>query len=135
MLNQVLHDLHIIKNCNFECEKDVAKLLKFSEQIERMIWLDGGHNGGKDTWITDEAVLETLATKTNVTVEIKVTPYQVKDNRRPWIGKEEKRFRHILGTKFGLLNSHRLIRELYFEEEEANIENHFKVLTTLSCDK
>jgi len=130
VLNQVLHDLHLLNN-NI-CDSD--KLCRFSEQIERMIWLDGGHNGGKDTWVTDETVLETLATKTNITVEIKVTPYQVKDDRRPWIGKEEKRFRNILGTKFDLLGSNRLIRTLYFEEDEPNIDNHFKILTTLSCD-
>jgi len=100
-----------------------------------MIWLDGGHNGGKDTWITDEAVSETLAKKTNIKIEVKVTPYQVKDNRRPWIGQEEKRFRNILGNKFHLWKSDRLIRNLYFEEEEANIENHFRILTTLGCDK
>ena len=132
VLNQVLHDLHLLNNKVTVSESE--KLYRFSEQIERMIWLDGGHNGGKDTWITDEAVLETLATKTNITVEIKVTPYQVKDDMRPWIGKEEKRFRNILGTKFDLLASNRLKRKLYFEEDERNIDNHFKILTTLSCD-
>ena len=132
VLNQVLHDLHLLHNDM--CENDPNTLCRFSERIERMIWLDGGHNGGKDTWITDEAVLETLARKTNITVEIKVTPYQVKDERRPWIGKEEKRFRNILGSKFDLLGSNRLIRRLYFEEDEPNIDNHFKILTTLSCD-
>ena len=110
-------------------------LKRFSEQIEKMIWLDGGHNGGKDTWITDEAVLETLAKKTNIEIEVKVTPYQVKDNRRPWIGQEEKRFRNILGFEFHLWKSNRLSRDLYFEEEEANIDNHFRILTTLGCDK
>ena len=135
VLNQVLHDLHLLGSDYVKCETGEVKLSKFTEEIERIIWLDGGHNGGKETWITDETVLETIATKTNIIIEVKVTPYQVKDVMRPWIGKEEKRFRTILGTKFGLINSNRLIRKLYFEDEERNIDNHFKILTTLGCDK
>ena len=135
VLNQVLHDLQILLGDAQNDQKEKSKLCEFTKQIEKMIWLDGGHNGGKDTWITDEAVLETLAKKTNIKIEVKVTPYQVKDNRRPWIGQEEKRFRNILGNKFHLWKSDRLIRNLYFEEEEANIENHFRILTTLGCDK
>ena len=135
VLNQILHDLHILNSVQHEGESKMKDdLSRFSDKIERMIWLDGGHNGGKDTWITDEEVLKTLATKTNINIEVKVTPYQVQDNRRPWIGKEEKRFRNILGNKFDLISSKRLIRSLHFAEEEANIENHFKILTTLSCD-
>merc|ERR1712110_972709 len=135
VLNQILHDLHIINSLEPKGESDVDNdVSRFLDKIEKMIWLDGGHNGGKDTWITDEEVLKTLATKTNINIEVKVTPYQVQDNRRPWIGKEEKRFRNILGNKFDLISSKRLIRSLHFVEEEANIENHFKILTTLSCD-
>ena len=135
VLNQVLHDLQFLYEDSQENTSAKEDLLRFSEQIEKMIWLDGGHNGGKDTWITDEAVLEALAKKTDIDIEIKVTPYQMRDNRRPWIGQEEKRFRNILGLKFHLWKSNRLIRDLYFEEEEANIDNHFRILTTLGCDK
>ena len=135
VLNQIIHDLHILNSVQHEGESKMKDdLSRFSDKIERMIWLDGGHNGGKDTWITDEEVLKTLATKTNINIEVKVTPYQVQDNRRPWIGKEEKRFRNILGNKFDLISSNRLTRSLYFAEEEANIENHLKILTTLNCD-
>ena len=135
VLNQVLHELHALRSSELELQQelDAEEMIAFSEKIERMVWLDGGHNGGKDTWITDEAILETIASKTDIKIDIKVTPYQVKDSRRPWIGKEEKRFRTILGTKHGLLNTGRLRRELCFENEEANIENHFRILTTLGC--
>jgi len=134
VLNQVLHDLHMLHEDSQDDNNEKQRLKDFSNQIERMIWLDGGHNGGKDTWITDESVLETLANKTNIYIEVKVTPYQVKDNRRPWIGQEEKRFRNILGNKLQLYKRNRLKRDLYFEDEEANIDNHFKILTTLGCD-
>ena len=135
VLNQVLYDLHLLQGDSQDENGKKQRLKDFSNQIERMIWLDGGHNGGKDTWITDESVLETLANKTNIYIEVKVTPYQVKDNRRPWIGQEEKRFRNILGNKLQLYKTDRLKRDLYFEDEEANIDNHFKILTTLGCDK
>ena len=135
VLNQVLHDLHLLQGDSQDENGKKQRLKDFSNQIERMIWLDGGHNGGKDTWITDESVLETLANKTNIYIEVKVTPYQVKDNRRPWIGQEEKRFRNILGNKLQLYKTDRLKRDLYFEDEEANIDNHFKILTTVGCDK
>ena len=135
VLNQVLHDLHMLHEDSQDNNSEKQRLKEFSNQIERMIWLDGGHNGGKDTWITDESVLETLANKTNIYIEVKVTPYQVKDNRRPWIGQEEKRFRNILGNKLQLYKRNRLKRDLYFENQEANIDNHFKILTTLGCDK
>ena len=134
VLNQILHELQALNNSSPNSLKESTEaqcVFAFTKSIRRMIWLDGGHNGGKDTWITDEKILENLAKNTGIKVEIKVTPYQVQDNRRPWIGKEEKRFRQILGTKFGLTNAGRLKRTLHFENEEANLENHFRVLTTL----
>ena len=37
---------------------DQERLAKFSETISAMSWLDGGHNGGKDTWITNYSILQ-----------------------------------------------------------------------------
>jgi hypothetical protein len=31
---------------------------EFSKTISVMSWLDGGHNGGKDTWITNPTILK-----------------------------------------------------------------------------
>ena len=54
---------------------------------------------------------------------------QVKNSNRPWVGKEEKVFTGYLrraGAK--------IVRNIYFEEEPASIENHFKVIETLLSD-
>ncbi|WP_348240869.1 hypothetical protein, partial [Salmonella enterica] len=51
----------------------------------------GGHAGGENTWITSRSLLETL-TRLNVNVFIHVSPYQVQEEARPWIGREEKAF-------------------------------------------
>ena len=93
-----------------------------------MVWLDGGHNGGKDIWLTDKTVLQTLV-DLNIEVEVRVTPYQVHNTNRPWIGKEEKLFRSLL-TRLGA----RVKRRLYSDEEPACIENHFKVIESLVAD-
>ena len=42
-----------------------------------MVWLDGGHNGTEDTWVTNPDVVKSLAA-TNIKLDIRVTPYQVK---------------------------------------------------------
>ena len=96
--------------------------------IRQMVWLDGGHNGGADIWLTDKTILQTLV-DLNIEVEVRVTPYQVNNPNRPWIGKEEKMFRSIL-TRLGA----RLKRTLYYEEEPASIENHFRVIESLLTD-
>jgi len=115
VLNQIIHELPQPGNC------DLVK-------ISRMYWLDGGHNGGRETWITDKSLLSALATS-GIQVRVRVTPYQVRDMRRPWIKKEEKVFSQTL-AKLGA----NIQRKLYFEEEEVCIENHFRILTTLNDD-
>lgn len=94
--------------------------------VDRMCWMDGGHNGGKDTWITDREALRMFA-RLNVSADVRVTPYQTEDARRPWIGKEEKRFCAELRRAGCSLE-----RELFFEGLPATIDNHFKVITTMA---
>ncbi len=93
--------------------------------VEKFCWLDGGHAGDSDIWVTDERLLRRLA-ESVVDVDVRVTPYQVQDKRRPWVGKEEALFTKLL-TKFGA----RLDRELFFAGQPADIGVHFEVLDTL----
>ena len=58
-----------------------------------------------------------------------MTPYQIHDSRRPWIKQEERTFTRLL-REFKV----DLDRKVYFEDEEACIENHFRVLETLETD-
>ncbi|XP_044262603.1 UPF0565 protein C2orf69 homolog isoform X2 [Tribolium madens] len=84
VLNQFLYEFYTLQ------EKT-----PFVERIKTMFWLDGGHSGGKNTWVTSKAVLESLA-KFEIQVRIHVSPYQIQDDRRPWIKKEERIFYNTL---------------------------------------
>jgi len=112
VLNQIVHELASSAACDW---------LK----IDTMCWLDGGHNGGKLTWITDKSLLSILA-ESGIKVRVRVTPYQINDTRRPWIKAEEKIFSRTL-ERLGC----NIVRTFYFNEEEATIENHFKILNSL----
>ena len=63
VLNQVLREL--------------STLSSHSLSLVSMVWLDGGHNGGRDIWPTDRGLLQRLA-ESGVRVEVRVSPYQVK---------------------------------------------------------
>jgi hypothetical protein len=113
-------------------------------RIKKIIWLDGGHSGGKDTWVTSSDILSSFPSTGNIysysnsyiwflnflsifvlgiMVDIHVTPYQVNDDRRPWISKEERQF-HTNLKKLGVV----LFRKVHFAEEPPSLENHFLLL-------
>lgn len=51
VLNQLLHEL--------KAHNDNGQADKFNN-ISSLFWLDGGHNGGKETWITQRSILAAL---------------------------------------------------------------------------
>jgi Uncharacterised protein family UPF0565 len=55
---------------------------------------------------------------------VHVTPYQVQDERRPWIRKEEKTFTELL-RRLGAP----VTRILHFENQAASLMTHFDVLS------
>uniref|UniRef100_V5H2P9 Putative conserved secreted protein n=1 Tax=Ixodes ricinus TaxID=34613 RepID=V5H2P9_IXORI len=116
VLNQVLY---AIKALELNPDDD---LCAFVGRIREMYWLDGGHSGGSNTWVTKEVVLKAFA-QLNIKVNIHVTPYQVLCNSRPWIGKEEKGFREML-KKLGMDVS----RKLHYADEQPSLDMHFKLL-------
>ena len=63
VLNQVLREL--------------STLSTHGLALTSMVWLDGGHNGGRDIWPTDRRLLQRLA-EAGVRLEVRVTPYQVR---------------------------------------------------------
>ncbi|ESO84552.1 hypothetical protein LOTGIDRAFT_131973 [Lottia gigantea] len=115
VLNQIVHELVGLDTLDKESNE-------FVKRIQQFYWLDGGHSGGKNTWVTDGSSLTALA-QLNCDIHVHVTPYQVKDAMRSWIGREEKKFVNTL-KRLGANLSH----VLHFESEERCIENHFKVL-------
>lgn len=56
-------------------------------------------------------------------VHIHVTPYQIQDDRRPWIRKEEKSFGDLL-RRMGA----KVHRTVHFENIPPNLITHFDVL-------
>ncbi|XP_077174876.1 mitochondrial protein C2orf69 homolog [Paroedura picta] len=113
VLNQLLYELKGAKQ-----DKDLAA---FIQNIRAIYWLDGGHSGGSNTWVTCPDVLKGFA-QTGIAVNAHVTPYQVFDTMRSWIGKEHKRFVQVL-EEFGVnVNS-----QLHFADEAPSLDNHFRV--------
>uniref|UniRef100_A0A452QBB4 Chromosome 2 open reading frame 69 n=1 Tax=Ursus americanus TaxID=9643 RepID=A0A452QBB4_URSAM len=113
VLNQLLFELK-------EAKKD-KNIDAFIKSIRTMYWLDGGHSGGSNTWVTYPEILKEFA-QTGIIVHTHVTPYQVCDPMRSWIGKEHKKFVQILGD-FGM----QVTSQIHFAKEAPSIENHFRV--------
>lgn len=128
VLNQILHEIAALRD-QTQLNAEQEKLLEFSRTISAMSWLDGGHNGGKDTWLTDAKILHAVAAHA-MKVDVRVSPYQVRDDRRPWIGKEEKRFSSFLVREIG---KDRFRRQMFFEDEEPCLDNHFRILETFEA--
>ncbi|XP_062972272.1 mitochondrial protein C2orf69 homolog [Elgaria multicarinata webbii] len=113
VLNQLLHELKEAKR-----DKDINAFIK---NIKAIYWLDGGHSGGSNTWVTYPDVLLDFS-QTGISVNAHVTPYQVFDTMRAWIGKEHKRFVQILEELGVNVNS-----QLHFADEVSSLDNHFRV--------
>lgn len=58
VLNQFLHEFHHFQNIPPSASSTTDELLR---RIRKMVWLDGGHSGGKDTWVTSPAILSSFA--------------------------------------------------------------------------
>lgn len=115
---QFIYEFHYLKTLT----PDDLTMIRLLSRIKEMYWLDGGHGGAKNTWITSRSLLETL-TRLNINIHVHVTPYQVQDERRPWIRKEEKTFTDLL-RRLGAP----LTRCLHFDTSVANLFTHFEVL-------
>ncbi|XP_048223570.1 mitochondrial protein C2orf69-like [Perognathus longimembris pacificus] len=113
VLNQLLFELK-------EAKKDKT-IDAFIKSIKTMYWLDGGHSGGSNTWVTYPEVLKEFA-QTGITVHTHVRSYQVSDPMRSWIGKEHKKFVQIL-RDFGV----QVTSQIHFAKKAPSIENHFRV--------
>lgn len=98
------------------------QMSRFVKCISAMYWLDGGHPGGSETWVTDKQVLKELAAS-GVAVHAHVTPYEVCDPMRAWVGCEHGHFIKTL-EDFGACPT----KKLHFADEPPSIENHFRVI-------
>ena len=103
-------------------EDDVRKMRAFLGRIKAFYWLDAGHSGGYGAWVTNDELLKMLASL-KAEVHVHVTPQQVCDPHRVWIGEEEREFVDKL-RYFGAT----VYESLHFEHEERSLEKHFQVL-------
>ncbi|XP_035906865.1 UPF0565 protein C2orf69 homolog [Anopheles stephensi] len=119
VLNQFIYEFHYYKTLT----PDDSTMMRLVSRISDMYWLDGGHGGGKNTWITSRSLLETLC-RLCINVHVHVTPYQIQDDHRPWIRKEEKAFTELLKRLGAAFDRH-----LYpSEANSTNLYTHFDVL-------
>lgn len=114
VLNQLLYELP-----GAQADPRMSDLV---QRISDMFWLDGGHPGGSETWVTNTEVLKELAAS-GISVHAHVTPYEVCDPMRAWVGREHSIFVKTL-EEFGACPS----KKLHFEDEPPSIENHFRVI-------
>lgn len=127
VINQLCNEL--VDLCELKDEKlqekeaDFEELFAFSKQIRHVMWLDGGHSGSSNSWITKESVID-LIKHFNWSCYVYVTPYQVKSNKL-WAVEEYKTFMDLL-AKFDVNNKHKY----YFDdkEDDYDIEIHFEIL-------
>ncbi|XP_020287884.1 UPF0565 protein C2orf69 homolog isoform X2 [Pseudomyrmex gracilis] len=124
VLNQFLYEFHYYdENPNTD-----GNTRNFIKLIKDMWWLDGGHNGSKNTWITDQNILRSFA-KLRIDAHVHVTPYQMQDFHRPWIHAEEGGFNATL-KKLGVP----VQRTLHFADRERSLSSHFNVLTEVKSN-
>jgi len=114
VLNQFLFELPIM-------DSDVV-LKDFVSKFKAIYWLDGGHKGNKNTWVTDSDVLKSLA-DLKIKLFVHVTPYQVDDPMRAWIGKQYWKFVDKLKNLGANIMSTK-----HHKDELPTIANHFDVL-------
>lgn len=118
VLNQIVHEIHDI------VKSEKTGLLKFVSRFNAIHWLDAGHCGQSNAWVTDERLLGSLA-ETIPRIRVHLTPFQIRDKSRAWIGEEQARFTNFLQSR-GADIKHRI----YFEDQGPSLCNHFKLIET-----
>lgn len=117
VLNQLAYELPRLSITND------AILAEFVSRIDAMYWLDSGNGGHANAYVTDEDVLFHLAQNVPK-VRVHVTPFQVRDDARPWIRKEQGRFVAQLKS-LGI----DVKDKVHFADKKGSLSNHFRLLT------
>lgn len=121
VLNQLVYEIPYVIQHDRETKQFISK-------VKNIYWLDAGHNGGdlsmpnQHAYVTEPHLVKTLAEQ-GYQITIYVSPYQVYDLLRPWLGQHYRQFCKLL-SKFKANFS----AQVSFEQEPGSIENHFKIL-------
>lgn len=116
VLNQIIYELYMVS-----AGVD-SRLNEFASRISAMYWLDGGHSGESNLWVTDEKFLYHLATHVP-RIRVHVTPYQIGEETRPSIKKELKKFEDSLRS----LGANIKVKS-HFQGTQPYLAFHFKLL-------
>lgn len=97
VLNEICKELLNLKNNKtISDDSDIKDLFEFCKKFKHFIWLDGGHNGTSNAWITQSDIITTLLQR-NIYLYVYVTPYQISENNpKKWAIKEHKQFLNLL---------------------------------------
>ena len=113
-LNQLVYDMDGLE--------DTELADSFVGSVGCMYWLDGGHLGDSEMYVSKSSALAALASK-RVNVQVHVTPYTMNMKGRLWMRREYYTFTDKL-IKLGA----DLSKTFHFEGQGSSIENHFRVL-------
>lgn len=97
---------------------------QFLMQIKHIFWLDGGHSGTTNSWITNQEIIQ-FVKKFQWSCYVFITPYQLKSQKFVAV-QEYKKFIELLET----INVN--IKNIYYFEEQENedydLNLHFELL-------
>jgi hypothetical protein len=114
------------------CNKaDLSDSLRsFIEKLKHIIWLDSGHQGNVDVWLTEPSVIQSLlALKENqIYFYVYVTPYQISEEKYEKMSaiREFNKFLQILES-----SPKNFKYQCYFDR--ADLATHFSLLKVFDC--
>ena len=122
VLNQIVHELdHVLHHTSNDAIESFNDRT-FLKLVKEIYWLDSGHNGEFGAWMTREKDVKTLAAL-GAELHIHVTPQQVSDPLRIWIGQEHTLFLEELKRQGATVYD-----TFHFKDQPRSLENHFKIL-------
>ena len=125
VLNQIVHELdHVLHHHHSASNGAIGGFddCDFLKLVKEIYWLDSGHNGEYGAWITKEKDAKALVSL-GAELHVHVTPQQVSDPIRMWIGEEHTIFLEELKQLGATVHD-----TFHFKNQPRCLENHFKVL-------
>ncbi|CAF0715861.1 unnamed protein product [Brachionus calyciflorus] len=120
VLNQLFTELASIDSNLDQNEQNID----FLKSIKHIFWLDGGHSGSSNSWLTSEEAIKCIK-NSNLSCYVYVTPYQMK-SLKFWAIQEYETFMELL-KKFDVT-----FKSIYYfkdqESEDYDVNLHFELL-------
>lgn len=118
VLNQFCAELSSFIDPGFESLKE------FLTQIKHIFWLDGGHSGTSNSWITTEEIIQHIK-KFEWSCYVYITPYQLKSQKIIAVQEYESFIALLKKINVNIKNIY------YFQERENgeyDVNLHFELL-------